>query len=181
MIVFIAFSVWRKSKFDFYKWVLLIYLAVLNFVLILYYFMFDPEKMNEDCGHTILMLDGAIFFFYYTICLMIVWTTQRFFKKVNRFVQKGLLPSVEEQNKASGGMLAIWLLSLIAWLTYTAVNVYSNNKEYMKALVYYNYASFILFNVWVTFATVISGIIYVRIIKLHKEMSSPLNNETLER
>ena len=143
--------------------------------------MFDPEKMNEDCGHTILMLDGAIFFFYYTICLMIVWTTQRFFKKVNRFVRKGLLPSVEEQNKASGGMLAIWLLSLIAWLTYTAVNVYSNNKEYMKALVYYNYASFILFNVWVTFATVISGIIYVRIIKLHKEMSSPLNNETLER
>ena len=181
MIIFITMSVLRNSKFCFYKWVLLVYLAVMNFCLILYYFMFDPELMDEDCGHTLLMILGAILFFYYSICLMIVWTTQRFFKKVRKFVQEGLLPSEEEQNKASGGMFTIWVLSLIGWLTFTGFNVHFTNKGDFKTTFYYNFVSYVLYNVWILFATVISGILYVRIIRLHKEMQSPLNNATLER
>ena len=89
-------------------------MLAINIVEIAYYwtyaYLFNDE--DYDCAYEAKAYLATIYCLLYTICLYLSWQDQLFFRQVEHFVRKGILPS--ERSKRRNKMVAV-LIELLAF------------------------------------------------------------------
>lgn len=113
VVTYILYSLWNNSHFSRVKWILLIQFTLLNICEVLYLFNLDKKRDLKNCNHFHIMCSGIIGELYYTIIMMIAWSTQYFFRQIIRFVQDGVLPKESTRKRINCVMLSIWFINFL--------------------------------------------------------------------
>ena len=136
---------------------------------------------GSKCGHKQKMYYGAIFCIFYTICVLVAYKFQFFFRQVSNFVRDGTLPTESTKRRNTIVLTLIGVFTIVDWALFAIINQYYTDHQRFELLWKFNFGEAVIISIMLIIASTLLCINFRRLGKLVRTMDTPHNHKTLSK